>query len=140
MSPLRRFEAACGLLTIFIGLVILIIIFLGLPFHYQTISSSGTGSTVNAFPAGVQLLVFVVFGLLLLGLVSEGIGATLHSRTGGNRWRVLLWVWGCDHGRNSCFHPPEYWSVLPSSYTVCVVGMRTLSWHKKNSTYRYRQG
>jgi hypothetical protein len=92
MSTRRRFEAACGLIAAVIGLALLIIIFLGLPFYYQTISSSGTGSRVNAFPAGVQLLVFVVFGLLLLGLVGEGLGATLHSRTGGNRWRVLLWV------------------------------------------------
>jgi len=101
MNIPRRFEAACGLIASFLGLVLLIIIFLGLPFYYwvtvQTISSTGTisssrGGMVNAFPEGAQILVFVVFGLLLLGLLGKGLGAMLHSRTGANRWRVVLWV------------------------------------------------
>ncbi|SRR5258708_4839468 len=95
MRPLQRFEAACGLIAALLGLVALASTLLG-PLYQTASSSTASGSvtrgTANLIQVGVQPVTVVFFGLLLLVLIGVSGGAWLHSRTGENRWRRLLWI------------------------------------------------
>lgn len=90
MSNLRRFEAVCGLLAALLGFLGLAYALFGPTYRFE--SSSGQSGTANMLQVGIPPGTLIALGILLLGLIGAAIGAVVHSRTGGNGWRIVLWV------------------------------------------------
>jgi hypothetical protein len=89
MGNLQRFEAACGLLAALFGLLGLAYALFGPTYNFANSFGHGTTSLVQV---GIQPVTLIILGILVLGLICVAAGAVAHSRTGGSRWRVMLWV------------------------------------------------
>ncbi len=90
MGNLQRLEAVCGLLAALFGLLGLTYALFGPTYSFA--NSSGQSGTANLVQVGIQPFTLVILGILVLGLIGVAASAVVHSRTGGNGWRVVLWV------------------------------------------------
>src|SRR6266704_3944985 len=90
MVNLQRLEAACGLLAALFGLLGLAYALFGPTYSFA--NSSGQSGTANLVQVGIQPVTLIILGILVFGLIGVAAGALVHSRTGGSRWRVALWV------------------------------------------------
>jgi len=90
MNTLRRFEAVCGFLAALLGFLSLAYILFGPTYNF--VGSSGQRGTTNLLQVGIQPITVAFFCLFSLELIGVATGAVLHSRTGENGWRALLWI------------------------------------------------
>src|SRR2546421_3812187 len=78
-----RIEAACGLGAALVGLLNLAYALFVPTYAFQ--------SGVGVFLLGIPPADLVGLCIISLGYIGEAAGAVLHSRTGEDRWRLLLW-------------------------------------------------
>ncbi|BCL79304.1 hypothetical protein ccbrp13_17690 [Ktedonobacteria bacterium brp13] len=94
MNNLRRFEAACGFFAALLGFLGLAYVLFSPTYSFAggSVGGSEQSGTGNLLQVGIQPITLVFFCIFLLGLIGVVTGAVLHSRTGENGWRALLWV------------------------------------------------
>jgi hypothetical protein len=98
MRNLRRFEAACGLVTALVGCLALAFTLFGPVYSFHSCTGNGTDisscqtGTANLLQIGIQPLTLVALGILLLGLIGVAVSAVVHGRTGASGWRIVLWA------------------------------------------------
>ena len=100
-APIRKLEAACGLVAALVGCLGLTYALFGPTYSFQScsgygndaskISSCQTG-TANLLQVGIPPTAIVALCILLLGLIGIAVSAVEHSRSGGSGWRIALWV------------------------------------------------
>jgi hypothetical protein len=83
MRHRRRFEAAWGLGAALVGFLNLAYALFVPTYAFQ----SGLGM----FLLGIPPADMIALCIISLGYIGEAAGAVLHSRTGKDRWRLVLW-------------------------------------------------